>query len=110
MKTETKFTPGPWHRNIRAGGKYSTVFAGRNTHIAHVCQQPTPEETEANIDLVYAAPSLYEALKRLIKATDEYYRKEPSPETVADKCVELILAEEAARAALALVEKGGGCE
>lgn len=53
-----KFTPGPWHRNIRAGGKYSTVFAGRNTHVAHVCQQPTGDETEANIDLVAAAPAL----------------------------------------------------
>ena len=51
-------TPGPWSRNIRAGGKYPMVFAGRNQHVAAVQQQQDPAETEANIDLVAAAPDL----------------------------------------------------
>jgi len=57
-----KYTPGPWHRNIRAGGKYPVVFAGRNTHVAMATQQPSPEETEANIDLIAAAPTMLDAL------------------------------------------------
>jgi hypothetical protein len=28
--TKATHTPGPWHRNIRAGGKYPTVYVGRN--------------------------------------------------------------------------------
>lgn len=65
MKT-AQHTPGPWFRNIRAGGKYPTVYAGRNQHVAAVCQQATPEETEANIDLVAAAPEMLAALERLL--------------------------------------------
>ncbi len=59
----TKHTPGPWSRNIRAAGKYPVVFAGRNMHVAQVCQQPDGAETEANIDLIAAAPELLEALQ-----------------------------------------------
>jgi hypothetical protein len=55
---KTQYTPGPWHRNIKANGKYPTVFAGRNQHVAVVSQQQTGEETEANIDLIAAAPTL----------------------------------------------------
>lgn len=56
-------TPGPWHRNIRAHGKYPTVFAGRNQHVAVVSQQEDGAETEANIDLIAAAPEQHSALK-----------------------------------------------
>lgn len=49
--------------------------------------------------------ALREALKRLVKATDDYYRNPPSTETVEEKCVEMVLADEQARLALA---KGGG--
>jgi hypothetical protein len=58
-------TPGPWHRNIRANGKYPVVFAGRNQHVAKVEQQSTGAETEANIDLIAAAPDLLAALQDL---------------------------------------------
>jgi hypothetical protein len=58
-----KHTPGPWYRNIRANGKYPVVFAGRNQHIAKVEQQSTGTETEANIDLIAAAPELLDALE-----------------------------------------------
>lgn len=61
--SEQKFTPGPWHRNIRANGKYPVIFAGRNTHVAVAKQMETPEETEANIDLIAAAPDLLAALE-----------------------------------------------
>lgn len=59
----TKHTAGPWHRNIRANGKYPTVFAGRNRHVAVVTQQDDPEETEANIDLIAAAPEMRRILE-----------------------------------------------
>ena len=61
----TKHTLGPWHRNIRANGKYPTVFAGRNQHVAVIAQQDNPEETEANIDLIAAAPELLGRVRRL---------------------------------------------
>ncbi len=54
-------TPGPWHRNIRAGGKYPVVFSGRNNYVATVSQQKDGQETEANIDLISAAPDLLAA-------------------------------------------------
>ena len=56
-------TPEPWHRNIRANGKYPVVFAGRNQHVATVCQQTDGAETEANIDLVASAPELLTMLQ-----------------------------------------------
>lgn len=56
-------TPGPWHRNIPPATKYPTVFAGRNKHIAVVqTLGMSPEEVEANINLISAAPGMYEAL------------------------------------------------
>lgn len=58
-------TPGPWSRNIRANGKYPTVFSGRNNHIAVVSQQTEGEETEANITLISLAPEMLTALQRL---------------------------------------------
>jgi histidinol-phosphate/aromatic aminotransferase/cobyric acid decarboxylase-like protein len=57
-------TPGPWHRNISADGKYPTVFAGRNQHVAVASQQKDSAETEANISLIAAAPDLLAALQR----------------------------------------------
>jgi hypothetical protein len=57
-----KHTPGPWHRNIRANGHYPVVFAGRNQHVAIATQQTDGAETEANIDLIAAAPDLLAAL------------------------------------------------
>lgn len=68
-------TPGPWHRNIRANGKYPVVFAGRNTHVATAAQFPqNPEETEANIDLIAAAPELLAALENLISLAEAAMR------------------------------------
>lgn len=66
----TQHTPGPWHRNIRAAGKYPTVYAGRNAHIAVVKQAASPEETEANIDLIAAAPDLLDALRMIADWAD----------------------------------------
>lgn len=63
------FTPGPWHRNIKAGGRYPTVFAGRNQHVATVSQQNNPEETEANISLIAAAPDLLELVREALEGT-----------------------------------------
>ena len=55
-----KHTQGEWHRNIPPASRYPTIFAGRNTHVARVIVSPgmTPEEIEANADLLTAAPDL----------------------------------------------------
>lgn len=62
-------TPGPWHRNIKPATKYPTIFASLNTHIAAVkTEGMSPEEVEANIDLLTAAPDMFETLE-IIAAT-----------------------------------------
>lgn len=54
-----KHTPGPWHRNIPPATKYNTVWAGRNTHVAHVVRDGLkPEEVEGNIRLIAKAPDM----------------------------------------------------
>lgn len=63
---DTTHTPGPWSRNIPPARKYSTIFAGRNTHIAMVQSTGlTDLEIEANTDLIAAAPDLLAALEAL---------------------------------------------
>jgi hypothetical protein len=71
--TQSKHTPGPWHRNIKANGKYPVVFAGRNQHIAQAIQQKDGNETEANIDLISSAPELLGALEIAEKQLVEYW-------------------------------------
>jgi hypothetical protein len=71
-------TPGPWHRNIRANGKYVTVFSGRNNHVAHAAQMEDPAETESNIDLIAAAPEMYELLQQIKQHLDNGGRIWPS--------------------------------
>lgn len=66
----TQHTPGTWSRNIRANGKYPVVFAGRNQHVATVCQQEDGAQVEANIDLIAAAPDMLAALIGLIGGQD----------------------------------------
>lgn len=59
MTSETKHTPGPWHRNIKPATKYNTIFAGRNTHVTRLAVEgKTEEEVEANCALIVAAPDL----------------------------------------------------
>lgn len=56
-----KATPGPWYRNIKPARKYTTVWAGRNTHIAHVSvggfdgTKFSEDELEANLDHIALA-------------------------------------------------------
>lgn len=59
-----KNTPTPYHRNIKASGKYPVIFAGRNNHVCVVSQQATGEETEANIDFIVRACNSHEELIR----------------------------------------------
>lgn len=80
-KTKTRFTPGPWHRNVKPGRKYPVVFAGRNNHVARVdTTGKTDAEIEANIDLVVAAPDLYKALSSELE-TVLLWRQEIARET-----------------------------
>lgn len=60
-------TPGPWHRNIPPASHYPTIFAGRNTHVAHVSRVYTDgaideAQMEANLRLILEAPAMREAL------------------------------------------------
>lgn len=66
-------TKGVWDRNIKANGKYPVVYAGRNQHVAIVCQQKDGAETEANISLIAAAPDLMEQTKRLVWLLSELH-------------------------------------
>ena len=60
----TQHTAGPWHRNIKPATHYNTIFAGRNTHVAHLAVQgKSEEEVEANCALIVAAPDLLAALQ-----------------------------------------------
>lgn len=63
-------TAGPWHRNIKANGRYPIVFSGRNNHVATASQQANPAETEANIDLIAAAPDLLAACQAALLRDD----------------------------------------
>lgn len=63
-------TPGPWHRNIAPASKYPTIFAGRNTHVAVVKTQRDDAETEANCDLITAAPEMLATLKAVVAVAD----------------------------------------
>lgn len=60
-----KHTPGPWSRNIKPAIKYCTIFAGRNTHVAHLANGLPEDEVEANCNLITAAPELLAALEAL---------------------------------------------
>lgn len=61
-------TQGRWSRNIKPARKYSTIFAGRNTHVAHLATGGlSDEEIEANCDLITAAPDLLDAAKSAIE-------------------------------------------
>lgn len=59
-------TPGPWNRNIKPARKYNTIYAGRNTHVAHLATSDlSDEEIESNCALITTAPELLEALRAL---------------------------------------------
>ena len=66
MTHTAKHTPGPWYRNIPPANKYTTVWSGRNKHVAYIKQMPDDVEAEANINLIAAAPAMYEALRLLL--------------------------------------------
>jgi hypothetical protein len=67
-----KHTPGPWARNIKPASMYPVIFAGRNTHIARVFSQGlSEEETEANCNLIAAAPGHLDALMEIATSTDD---------------------------------------
>lgn len=74
-----KHTPGPWHRNIPPATHYTTVWSGRNTHVARVLPEGLSEaEVEANICLIASAPELLEALRLLVSWTDALEAKSAS--------------------------------
>ncbi len=65
-------TPGPWGRNIKPASKYITIYAGRNTHVAHLATGGlTEREIENNCNLIASAPQLLAALLEASRALTE---------------------------------------
>jgi len=66
-----KHTLGPWHRNIKPVTRYPVIFAGRNIHVAKVLDQGIGlSESEANADLIAAAPELLSACMGLLSIAE----------------------------------------
>lgn len=62
-----QWTQGDWGRNIKPATKYNTIYAGRNTHVCHLAGGLSTEETEANCNLIVAAPKMFETLERVLR-------------------------------------------
>lgn len=70
---KTAHTAGPWYRNIKPATKYTTVWSGRNKHVAYVATSGLAEdEVEANICLISAAPEMLEILKAIMTPPEPY--------------------------------------
>lgn len=103
MNSPAKHTPGPWA--VSGGNIIQDV---RGLDVAKVWMGPRGELNDtANARLIAAAPDLLAALDGYISAVDAYYRQTPSPETIAEKCVDLVLIHERAVAA---ISKAKGAE
>ena len=70
----TEHTSGPWGRNIKPARKYSTIYAGRNTHVAHLETNGLADaEIEANANLIAAAPELLEACEAALAPSNRVH-------------------------------------
>ena len=78
-------SPGPWHRNIPPATKYVTVYRGRNTHICDVIPSRgiSPEEAEANLNMIIAGPELLGAAEALLSDWDSPTLSDSTP--IAEK-------------------------
>jgi hypothetical protein len=74
-KEQAAHTPLPWHRNIKANGRYPVIFSGRNTHVCVASQMPTGEETEANIDFIIQACNSHPANLARIESLEQAAQK-----------------------------------
>ena len=62
-------TKGPWSRNVPPASHYVTVWAGRNNHVGRIdTLGKSPEECEANLNLIADAPKLLAQRDRLAEA------------------------------------------
>lgn len=62
-------TKGPWSRNVPPASHYVTVWAGRNNHVGRIdTLGKSPEECEANLNLIADAPLLLAQRDRLAEA------------------------------------------
>lgn len=101
-------TPGPW--KIREIKLYETgtgiEIVGANGEVIADNQTYYPQALNPkNATLIAAAPAMYEALKAIIEAYEEYGRADSKAE-IAVSIVRRVKAEQLARAALAQAEGG----
>jgi hypothetical protein len=68
MTDTFKGTPGPWVRDNNDGYSINRIFAGARGHYAIAQVIGDDAETEANGDLIAAAPDLLAALEGLSEA------------------------------------------
>ena len=90
----SKHTPGPWSRNIPPATKYNTVFAGRNTHVAHLeVRGMDAGEIEGNCNLIAAAPDLlaFAQLVARMKTESEFGEEAPPSEDWISTLNDLII-------------------
>jgi len=81
--SQFKGTAGRWSRNIAPATRYPTIFAGRNTHVAVVRSEGlTPEEVEANCNLITAAPDLFDAAHAAINCIVELPQNQANSEVL----------------------------
>lgn len=72
---KSKHTPGPWRRTLDWTSRYKTIFADRNTQIAHLVVNgsvQTNSEIEGNANLIAAAPDLLQACKDALLLAELY--------------------------------------
>lgn len=68
--SESKFTPGPWHIDNRGshGIEVGTYFRANPTMFNSLAEKI---DTQANANLIAAAPDMYDVCKSICKSADE---------------------------------------
>ena len=61
-----------WSRNIPPATKYSTIFAGRNTHILHLASGHSPEDTEVLANVMTQVPQMVALIQGMVEGEDRH--------------------------------------
>ena len=69
--SESKHTPGPWRVGVTSDAGEVDVIAEGGWFVAVACDSAGDGDTEANANLIAAAPDMLEALEKLVSRIDE---------------------------------------